>query len=70
MTPEHIAAIAGKLTKAQKQDIKDAVFITGDYVLIGEDDEDLSEDIADCVSGILTPLGLAVRRHLQEIDCG
>jgi hypothetical protein len=55
------------LTEVQKKAIAGAVFIGGEWVLTTKYEdhpevaEDLSEAIADCVSGILTPLGAMIR---------
>lgn len=67
-----VAAIARGLTTVQRKAISIAIFLVGDWVLTTDYEDhpdimdDLSEDIADPVSGILTPLGLAVRQHLEQ----
>lgn len=58
------------LTDIQKAAIRSSIFLGGQWVLTTqyedhpEIQEGLSEDLADCVSGILTTLGEAVRARL------
>lgn len=62
--------MAAGLSEVMVAAIKGAIFLAGSWGLTDEFEdhpditEDLSEDIADPTSGILTPLGLEVRNHL------
>jgi hypothetical protein len=69
---EDVAAVAASLTEVQRRAISIAIFLVGDWVLTTDYEDhpdiqdDLSEDIADPVSGILTPLGCQIRAHLTD----
>lgn len=68
----NVEAAIASLTEVQRAAIKGAVNITGNWVLTTKYEdhpditEDLPEDIADCVSGILTPFGEAIRATLSS----
>lgn len=77
MTPEQIAAIAGKLTVAQQDAVVDGRWIypggMDPICLVDFNGEPWPQGIAEFFTfrtDRLTETGLAVRRHLQEIDRG
>lgn len=65
-------ALEALLTDVQRKAITGSVYVGGEWVLTTqyenhpEIQEDLSEEIADCVSGILTPLGCEIRAALAK----
>jgi hypothetical protein len=69
---ELLADTIRSLTSVQRRAINGSIFITGDWVLTTEFEdhldiiEDLSEALADCTSGILTPLGCQVRAAISR----
>ena len=76
MTDRDPQTVARGLTPIQRKAIKGAIFLAGSWVLTTEYEDhpdimdDLSEDVADCVSGILTPFGLQVRALLEKERVG
>lgn len=67
--PSEAERAAEKLTAAQRHWIADAWPISGpsgDHVVMDDEPDPLDPDIAHPVSGVLTPLGLAVRREILK----